>query len=130
MVDLNRSTRTQLDSERPKLSVGLFREALSHSGARWRGGGGGVWQPPPQVRSRSAKKEVRVRVKPYTLSAGLLHQYHVVALCTLLGSRSYSNLTGTGMKEGRTRPGKAMSPSIGCPRIIRTCSFSRFSPLR
>ena len=37
-VDLNRSTRTPLDSERPKLSGGSCREALSHSGARWRGG--------------------------------------------------------------------------------------------
>ena len=42
-VHLNRSTRTPLDSERPKLSVGLCHEALSHSGVRWRGG----WQPPP-----------------------------------------------------------------------------------
>ena len=45
-VDLNRSNRTPLDSERPKLSDGLCREALSHSGARWRGG----WQPPPPPR--------------------------------------------------------------------------------
>ena len=62
-VDLNRPTRTPLDFGRPKLSVGLCREALSHSGARWRGGGG---NHPPQVRSRSAKKEVQA-----SLSNGL-----------------------------------------------------------
>ena len=33
-VDLNGSSRTPLVSERPKLSAGLCREALSHSGAR------------------------------------------------------------------------------------------------
>ena len=44
-ADLNRSTRTPLDLGRPKLSVGLCRGALTHSRARWRGGGG--WQRPP-----------------------------------------------------------------------------------
>ena len=54
MVDLNRLSRTPLDSERPKLSAGLCRGVLSHSGARWRGGA-----PPPQVTSRLVKKDVR-----------------------------------------------------------------------
>ena len=52
MVDPNRSTRTPLDSERPKLSAGLCREALSHSGARWRGG----WHPPPSGAFSSGEK--------------------------------------------------------------------------
>ena len=52
MVDLNRSTRTLLDSERPKLSAGLCREALSHPGARWHGG---APPPPPGVFSFGEK---------------------------------------------------------------------------
>ena len=51
-----------MDPERPKLSAGLCREALSHSGARWRGGGNSP-PPIPQVRSRLVKKELRARVK-------------------------------------------------------------------
>ena len=58
MVDLNRSTRTPLDSERPKLSAGPCREALyitlrSEIARGW---------PPPQLRSRLVEKEVRARV--------------------------------------------------------------------
>ena len=34
MVGINRSTRTPLDSERPKLSASICCEALSQSGAR------------------------------------------------------------------------------------------------
>ena len=57
-VPLNRSNRTTLDMKRSKLSAGICREALSHSGARWRGGGA----TPTQVRSSLVKKEERVRV--------------------------------------------------------------------
>ena len=56
MVDLNRSTRTPLDSERPKLSV--FVAKLYHTQER----DGTGCPPPPQVCSRLVKKEVRARV--------------------------------------------------------------------
>ena len=58
----NRSNRTTLDMERQrsKLSSGICRQALSHTGARWRGGGA----TPIQVRSRLVKKDsVLVRVR-------------------------------------------------------------------